>query len=400
MKQPQISRLILMVVAIVFGGALPKPSHAATPAIDLSIDPVYRPTFASIQDETATICDGPVSMEHAEKIVGSETITNISFNNCYISRRVWKTIVGDARITSALFYGSRFEDPHLEDFEKMFGLKVLSLGATNVNRSVLKKIAKLEQLKVLNIGRTEISGVDLRGADFSRLEDITLGFLDIGGDDLQTIVFPANIRLLDVGDTKCTTAALRQVLGRCEKDKLEELVYCNSLVDDSVLEGMEFKNLVSLEASGVPIGPNTKRLIMSAPRLNSLYLSDSKLTDDDVGFVKGLHELEVLIVAGNQIGIDTIREVTHLPKLQRIGLEGNKIDSESFEQLSKSSSIRTITLSKCDFQFDDLKEYLRESRVQLVLMRDIDLTRGQWLELIGEFGRKIKFDIQRDRFIP
>lgn len=391
---------MLAFVAFFWALGIPLHSHAITPAVDLSIDPDYRPVTASLQGDTALILDGPVSIEHAREIVGNEAITKINFTNCYISRRVWEMVVGDERITWAVFYGSKFEDPHLEGFEKMAGLKVLSLGATNINRSVLAKIAEFKHLKVLNIGRTEITGADLRGADFSRLEDVTLGFLDIGEEDLQTIIFPSNMRLLDVGDTKCTTSALRRILNQCEKDKLEELVYCNTSVDDEALKGYEFKSLISLEASGVPIGPNVKRMIASAPKLNSLYLTNSKVTDADAELLKGLHELEVLVISENQIGVNTIREIARLPKLRRLGVASNKLESKCFEQLSKANSIKTITLSKCDFKFDDLKAYFRASQVQNVTIRDVDLTRDQWLELIDEFSGKMEFDILQDRLIP
>jgi hypothetical protein len=199
--------------------------------------------------------------------------------------------------------------------------KTRSLYLDNVQFSAgdMQIIASLRELEVLNLSETDLSDQDVR--ELSELKK--LKWIDLRGNRLT--------------DASCEWLAnhkeLRQL--NLEKNNLQGRGL-SLLLSAPELEELDLSENQIGGLSGVPVHR----------QLKSLILNGNRITDEDLKELVGLSGLENLDLTHNAITDDGMKYVARLPKLISLSLDGNRITDEGLMQLAACRTLRYLSVDE------------------------------------------------------
>jgi hypothetical protein len=232
----------------------------------------------------------------------------------------------------------------------------------------LRHLRYLEQLQVLDLPRSEVSGAGLSAlAELANLEEIRLLHRDVEGGGLAALATLPALRRLTLGKAELSDPRAEH-LG--ELTRLEELTFTFSNFDDrgaAQLEGL--RGLRRLDLGDTAISDLGLRHLVGLHALVSLKLHHTRVTNRGLAHLAGLRALEVLELDHTDVvdegvahlaGLSGLRElrldhtlitdralasIVGLPRLERLNLAGTVITREGARLLEGHPTLSVVDLS-------------------------------------------------------
>ncbi|MEW4453799.1 hypothetical protein AB1L30_14085 [Bremerella sp. JC817] len=145
-------------------------------------------------------------------------------------------------------------------------LKELSLAGSSLSTDALLQLPNLDQLRVIQVGRTNVDDRLLEAIEGSQtIESLGVDSTQVTPDGVQRIATLPNLRRLQIGGPNVTSACLKDLTGL---KSLEALHLYNCQVDPQDLVALQEMNVlflsVSMKPSDVPVdilGPTSLQQI-------------------------------------------------------------------------------------------------------------------------------------------
>lgn len=170
--------------------------------------------------------------------------------------------------------------------------------------------------------------VELRGPQWLR------GLL---GDD-----FFNHVARVNVSSTVADDATLHHLMAF---PKLRSLLLVNTRVTDAGIARLEgLQSLEHLNLQGVTITDSSLVRLSALEKLRWLFLGDTGVTDEGVGYLSRLKALEGLDLSSTSITDRGLSHLRHIPHLRDLGLIDTAVTDEGLEQLACHKDLKTLWL--------------------------------------------------------
>ncbi|QDU41792.1 Leucine Rich repeats (2 copies) [Symmachiella dynata] len=170
-------------------------------------------------------------------------------------------------------------------------LEYLDLAATNIDDHSLKQISQFDNLKFLYLEKTKITGAGLNYlGKLTSLQELALDDTDISDSGLLTLGNLHDLRKLWLSNTKITDDGLRA---------LEKMPH------------LEILDLTGTNATDAGVRKFVSNHTSKLAALRSLFLYNTRITDQLLPHLRGLGKLEYLDLNGTAVtwkGIRTLEE--------------------------------------------------------------------------------------------
>jgi internalin A len=214
-----------------------------------------------------------------------------------------KEIAGCSRLNVLSVAGAENTEAGIREIGTLKELSALNLSAVNIKDDWLADLRDLEHLESLTIGepKTEFTGAgfrhlsglknlhaqllgksdvneSLKDTALESLESLSLANAAVTDEGIKHIRGLAHLKLLDLGGTRITDAALREI---CELKHLEDFNLFNTAITDEGLGHLtRLKSLRRLEISGTHVTRSgVQRFVHSSP---DVIVHDSVRRTEDV----------------------------------------------------------------------------------------------------------------------
>ncbi len=197
-----------------------------------------------------------------------------------------------------------------------------------------------------------------------------------------------------VGDEVCG------VLGQLQA--LEDLDLRDCPVSDDGLASLEqLPKLKALRLSGkngeCSVSDIGMESVGKITTLKVLAIDFLWVSEEGLGMLKDLKELQELYLAGTTIGNDALGMLGQHPKLKKVRLAANQIDAEGLAQLGELTQLETVDLSEC-LQITD---QATDSLAQLKNLKELNLWRVNLSDLgiapVGQLTALEKLNLDNTR---
>jgi hypothetical protein len=135
-------------------------------------------------------------------------------------------------------------------------------------------------------------------------------------------------------------------------------------------------------AEGNGVGDRTTKVIATFPRLRSLDLYNSAVTNAGLAPIAQCQTLEELYLSDTAINDDALIELTKLPRLKFLDLWRCRLTDEAVEHLFKLGTLRRLNLNETDVKGGNL-------------FKLADLPHLEYLALPESVNREAVHDLQR-----
>jgi Leucine-rich repeat (LRR) protein len=232
-------------------------------------------------------------------------------------------------IEHAYLFGGPFNDETaqaLNSFRHLTSLRIIT-GPWMISQSVFEANPKLERLDVANC--------QLRERDVDAIANLpNLKELSLSGDKMPagsaTRVSRMQLKQLMLGQMAITDAAMVNI-SRMSSLSTLDLSWCQFSSDSTLGLGQ----LQRLEFLSLSLTTVDDRLFVQStfPRLETLKLGDTKVTDEGVKGIVRNQGIVHLNLRKKQITDEGVKELIKLPKLVTLDLSETKITKQSLETL-------------------------------------------------------------------
>jgi len=147
---------------------------------------------------------------------------------------------------------------------------------------------------------------------------------------------------------------------------------CKLGVRDARIVG-SLTNLKSLDLKNITFAPSAVRELQGLSTLTRLQLVNCSLSDSEIS-LSWFPQLEHLDLSDNLIGNHTFTSVEGATELQSLVLTNTRITDEGIVALSQFTRLGTLVISGCDFSRQALAALLEAGSVQMVTLYSTNLT--------------------------
>jgi hypothetical protein len=220
----------------------------------------------------------------------------------------WLGIDFFANVVSIDQFGKGFRPGVIEDLVYLPKLKELRFS-TNIDDKDLEYIGKLKSLEFLDISSFEISsyGID-KLKNLPKLKRLNLWNAYMSDAEMEPLRKLTCIEHLDLGGDQLTDETLVNL------ESMKELQYLYIMFDHfngtglRYLKGLDHLQELIIESKDKMIGAELDHLV-DLPKLESLEIRNSQLTDDSLSHFKRLTQLKVLKLYSDKISEEGISKL-------------------------------------------------------------------------------------------
>ena len=157
-------------------------------------------------------------------------------------------------------------------------LRDLDLSETAITDRGVRHLARLGTLQILNLRGTKLSDRGVAHlAELKQLRSLLLGETKIIGSAFKKFAASARLERLDLGDTRMTDASVKDIAARF--GRLDSLWLSNTRVTDTgVAHLVKLKRLSILDLDGTRITDASVAHLARLKRLRTLYVGGTRLT--------------------------------------------------------------------------------------------------------------------------
>jgi thiol-disulfide isomerase/thioredoxin/Leucine-rich repeat (LRR) protein len=253
-------------------------------------------------------------------------ITDETFNNLSCLSNLWPNDLQEVSISS-----KNLKDADLEPLKELIGLRKLILVGPLTNKG-LADIKEIKSLKELHLSRTQVDDDGLVHLKTLRLlERIYLwGDSRINGVGFRHFKDSKSLRLISFYKTPINDVAM-EYFSRIRP--LEELHLQYTNVTD---EGLGYlKGLPNLKSLVLPPGTTNKGLanLKGLDSIEKLHISDTQITDEGLLYLKDIKSLKSLAVSSNLMTGKGLIHLKEMPSLESLEVSLSMINDASLANL-------------------------------------------------------------------
>ena len=226
----------------------------------------------------------------------------------------------------------------------------------------LRSLPTVRSLTVLGSKRESkaVSNADAdkwhrQAALIGRLTQLHRLSLNVSDADLNELAKLTELRQLDLDGDRLSGAALRALI---PMRNLRELVIKNAN-DDSLSGLAEMPGLEILDLSQTDITDEGLKHLEGHPRLFSLKLASTNIADYGLHSLATLTSLTSLDLQSTKISDEGLPSLARLPRLQFLKLGGTAITDASIPQLIQMPSLRLLSMVGSSVTVDGYLQYAR-----------------------------------------
>jgi Leucine-rich repeat (LRR) protein len=235
----------------------------------------------------------------------------------------------------------------------------------------LRFIRKLDNLRILNMSRPDLSDEDLACVeDLTQLERLsavsTDGFTDSGLIHLRRLhaLYGLNIFSNALSDSG--------ICGLLPSPTMRKLIFGSPQISDAAVAYIvqAFPYIEYLELTGTKITANGLQQLQKLSELRTLRLITTCIGDDDLEFVANLHDLTELVVGIPQVTDNGLRHLRSLSNLRVLDLQETAVTDAGVRDLL-SNSLNCLTTLRVGHTTvsEELVRELQAIRPQLFIER-------------------------------
>ena len=105
-------------------------------------------------------------------------------------------------------------------------------------------------------------------------------------------------------------------------------------------------------------------ILASLSRLETLWLGDTRISDDGLGQISRLKQLRTLALGGTQVTDRGLQHLQSIKTLQWLSLDGTKIQGSGLEYLAGMDELKDVNLTRCHLGDEALEHLKRLSGLQ------------------------------------
>tara|TARA_B100000676_G_scaffold163820_1_gene161090 strand:- start:28805 stop:30745 length:1941 start_codon:yes stop_codon:yes gene_type:complete len=227
--------------------------------------------------------------------------------------------------------------------------KNLSLAGGQISLSEFETICNIEELMWLDLSLSDLP--DNWHQALPRLQNLeVLSFVGqaMTEETMASIAKLPSLRTLILNGTTID-GALQPI---AEHPKLDTLLLARSSVTDDDLRVLEtLPKLRNLNLSETQVSDAASTVLAGLKELTQLQLSGTQITDETLAHVSELTELEVLRVDFTEVTNAGVASLNNA-KLHTLGLIGTEVTNEISDVLAGRSGLRSVFLYETDFNID------------------------------------------------
>jgi hypothetical protein len=232
----------------------------------------------------------------ARNAIPSDGRWDVSFGGMHVDNWQVAALPGVPRLRGLDFSHARLEDPGLTFLRALPGIESLDLEGSNITREALREVAKCPLVGWLDLSGTHVDDASIAPlASLGRLYAVFLDRTTISDSGLLVLRRVKGLQQLSLGDTRVTDDGISQLV-----EAIPGLIYLN--------------------VQNCCVGSRTMRSVRLLTDLMDLNLEGTGVTDSDLEFLRGLHNLEVLDLYDTRVSSRAIARLrSALPKLRPDG---------------------------------------------------------------------------------
>ncbi|WP_168565771.1 leucine-rich repeat domain-containing protein [Crateriforma spongiae] len=203
-----------------------------------------------------------------------------------------------------------------------------TIGRSNNRQSISQQLIDLGAGNVRQING-QLSYVHLKGSRFT-------------DDAADLLAGQRSLVFLSLAQTPITDATLRIV---CDLGQLKWLFLDHTKITDQAAVGLgKLSNLRTLSLAGCELTDKTFSHV-SWPRLHTLDLSESRISDTTVGRLSGHQTIQNLNLSQTGVTDRCMNDLVTMPKITRLNLAGTKITDAGFAKLKSLGNLRELDVT-------------------------------------------------------
>ena len=215
--------------------------------------------------------------------------------------------------------------------EQFLDLGELSFDGYQISAETLKWVVAQPKLRVLDLTRCELpEDWSAIVADAKFLTDLTLTETTTTNADLEDVAKLKDLRFLDVSNTQVTSDGLRSLSSL----PITELGLTGLKLHASLKELQQFSRLRRLYVDGTNLADEMAEWIALLPELRLLHAGHTKLTTEGVRSLSQIKTLRELGLRGLEVN-SAVDGIVEIPKLRDLLLDNTDLDDEGLEKLSE-----------------------------------------------------------------
>lgn len=242
----------------------------------------------------------------------------------------------------------------------------LDLFGRKVNDNDLKNIWVLKNLKMLSLANNEITDITLK--------------------NISTL---KKLQILALNKTKITDNGVNYIN---KLDKIEFLFLDNTNISDTGLCGLNTSNFKVLTLSDINITNKGLKCLESSFLLEKLNLGFNKISDEGLKHIKGLINLDGLILVSTDIQFNLEVDFKNLLALN---LAGTKINNESVKNINKQSRLKNLNIAYSGVN-NDFIHSLKLDNLELFILRDTNIN-DECIKKLTHFTKLKELDIRNTK---
>lgn len=254
-------------------------------------------------------------------------------------------------LTSLSLYDTHLDEAAAIELVQFPSLTTLTLDFSSIDETAWKQVLNLKGLKHLNVYDSELSPLSITEiGKLTHLKSLTLNNVILDDTEFLKLGELKKLQSLQLSNTEVKTAPFKFAA----RNAIETLDLDGTMILDSDFEMLpECHTLVNLSLNGCEVGDKAAAYCAKHPKLRSLDLSNTKLTNNGLmDVVKNCQELESLRINNTRIDNEGLAKIATLSELTNLELGQLAIDDTGIECLAVMANLTHLSISRTNVTDD------------------------------------------------
>lgn len=386
---------------------------------------VFREIATKLKFHKLTLRTRTLNSQMVSALVENSNLEELFFHGETIEPGSLKDLPSLKKLTSLTVWQENVDNKDISQIGQCLNLEKLNLGQMNISSRILERLQHLNSLKELvfdhatfpaneRIGLGYLEGVRHvsfidsdnpnpmihEASQLNSVESLTVEGRSSGKslsrESLLSLLEMQNLVALDLIDVGVTNAGV-EILSQISSLKKLSLDWNSDITPMSFKYLSKLRNLESLSLKDIASGGGLNQLsqltqlstlqlsltditdkdlkaLSKFPRLKSLDLSRTKITDDGLAHLLSLKELEELTLVRTDIskqGLDTISKIA---TIQKLNISFTKISNDSMKPVSELDNLRWLSIASTEIKPGGLNPLLHCTKLEHISLSYNDVS--------------------------
>lgn len=266
----------------------------------------------------------------------------------------------------------------------------LNLGNTTLTDEGLSALAKCSSLHSLWIESSDIQGSGLSHLNFRNLVQLSIQHSQIDDSGLEVIakLQPLKLRQLQIGHNPITDSALKSLSTLATLRELD--VGGTKVTSQGISELLQKIPLTSVGLNDLPwTMENLKQLPLNQSQLVQLEMAGWNFGDEDLRALPTYPKLWTLDLSRTRITDRGLPELARLPNLTNLRLDGTRVSIQGVKEILNSTKVWSLSVGKTHIKYEDLLNLLPTPSLGRIILDDMNLSTDQLQKLHRQHPRTI-----------